>query len=82
VAAALGAHLVLDVHFAAAPYSTSDLVVRDVEGARAEARVHVDEQRQVVHVGDAAHVRQHVIQPRDAEIGEPERACRHAASER
>src|SRR5439155_24436469 len=78
--AALGADLVLDVHRAGAELDERAGGARDVEGARAEAGVDVDEQRQVAYVGDAPDVGQHVIQVGDAEIRHAERSCGDAAA--
>ena len=66
---------------AAAPALISDRVgARDVEGARAEAGVDVDQQRQVADVGDAADVDQHVVEVGDAEVRHAERAGGDAAA--
>jgi hypothetical protein len=43
--------------------------------AEAEAGVDVDQQRRVAHVGDAADVGQHVVQVRDAQVGQAQRAA-------
>jgi len=45
----------------------------DVECARAEARIDVDEEREIADIGDAANVREHVVEVRDAEIGHAQR---------
>ena len=64
-----------------APALISDLHgARDVEGARAEAGVDVDQQRQVADVGDAADVGEHVVEGADAEVGQAERAGGDAAA--
>ena len=66
---------------AAAPDLIIDLTVRATLNARrAEAGVDVDQQRQVAHVGDAAHVGQHVVEVGDAEIGQAQRTGRDAAA--
>ena len=80
VAAALGADLVLDVHRRRAELDQRLDRARDVEGAGAEAGVDVDQQRQVAHVGDAAHVGQHVVEVGDAEVRQAERAGGDAAA--
>jgi hypothetical protein len=59
---------------AAAPDLISDLTVRDVEGARAETGIDVDQQRQGADIGDAADIGQDVVEIADAQIGKPERA--------
>ena len=61
VAAALGADLVFHVHGAGAGLDHRADGARDVECA-APAGVDVDQQRQRGHVGDAAHVDQHVVE--------------------
>jgi len=45
----------------------------DVEGARAEAGVDVDHQRQIADIGDAANVDQHVVECVDAQIRQAQR---------
>jgi hypothetical protein len=80
VAAALGADLVLDVHGARAELDQGLRGARDIEGARAEAGVHIHQQRQVADIGDAADVGEDVVEVRDAEVGQAERAGGHAAA--
>jgi len=80
VAAALGADLVLDVAGGGTGLDQRLHRARDVERARAEAGVDVHHQRQVAHVGDAAHVDQHVFQGVDAQVRQPQRAGRDAAA--
>ena len=80
VAAALGADLVLDVHGGGAGLDQRARGARHVEGARAEAGVDVDQQRQVADVGDAADVDEHVVQVGDAEVRHAERAGGDAAA--
>jgi hypothetical protein len=65
---------------AAAPNLIIDLTVRDVEGRGAEAGVDIHQQRQVAHVGDAAHVGQHVVQVGDAQVRQAQGAGGHAAT--
>jgi hypothetical protein len=80
VAAALGLHLVLDVAAGGAGADEFTHGAGDVEGAGTKARVRVHQQRQCGHVGDAAHVLQHVVQRADAEIRQAQRAGRHPPS--
>src|SRR6185503_7071982 len=80
VAAALGAHLVLDVHGGGAELDQRARGARHVERAGAEAGVDVDQQRQVAHVGDAPDVGEHVVEVGDAEVRHAERAGGHAAA--
>jgi hypothetical protein len=75
--AALGADLVFDMHGGGAELDQRLDGARDVEGRGAEAGVDIDQQRQVAHVGDAAHVGQHVIQIGDAQVRQ---ANRHTAT--
>src|SRR5690349_6639674 len=80
MAAALGADLVLDVHGRGAELDQRACGARDVECARAEAGVDVDEERQVAYFGDAADVGEDVVEAGDAEIGHAERAGGDAAA--
>ena len=73
VAAALGAHLVFDVHRACAGLDHRPDGARDVERRGPESRVDVDQERQRADVGDPPHVGEHVVEIADAEIGEAER---------
>ena len=79
VTAALGLHLVFQVH--AAGTGTAQLAGRagDVE-SRAPTGVGVDEQRQLGRAGDAAHVFADVVETGDAEIGKSERGIRNAGT--
>jgi hypothetical protein len=77
VAAALGLHLVLDVAAGGARADQFAHGAGNIEGAGAEARVRVHQQRQRRHVGDAAHVLQNVVQRADAQIRQAQRAGRH-----
>ena len=79
MAAALGAHLVFNVHGGRAGLDHGADGARDVEGA-APAGVDVDEQRQRGGVGDAADVGQHVFHGADAEVGKPEGVGGHASA--
>ncbi len=79
MAAALGAHLVFDVHGGCAGLDHLADGARDVEGA-APAGVDVDEQRQGAGVGDAADVGEHVFHGADAEVGKAERVGGHASA--
>jgi len=80
MAAALGADLILDVQRGRAELDEAPDRARDVERARAEARVHVHQQWQIAHVRDAADVGEYVVQRVDAQIRHAERAGRHAAA--
>jgi hypothetical protein len=53
---------------------------RHVEGGGTEARVGVDQQRQVAYVGDAADVGQHIVQAGNAQVGQTQRASRDTAA--
>ena len=80
MAAALGAHLVFDVASGGAGLDQALDGALDVEGGGAKARVDVNQQGRVTHVGDAAHVDQHVVHRVDAQIGQAQRACGHTAT--
>ena len=80
VPAALRADLILDVHRACAELDQRFHRARDVERGRAEARVHVDQQRQRRRVRDPADVGQHIVEVADAEIRQAERAGGDAAA--
>ena len=77
--AALGLHLILDVHGARPGCDQRSHRARDVERAP-ESRVGVDEQRQRGDAGDATYVRENVVQRRDPEIGQSEGARGDAAA--
>jgi len=66
--------MVFDVHRRRARLDQRLDGARDVEGARAETGIGVDQQRQGAHVRHAAHVGEHVLETADAQIGEPEGA--------
>ncbi|MOA02418.1 hypothetical protein D3C78_1218690 [compost metagenome] len=80
MAATLGADLVFDVGSGGAGLDQVLDGTLDVEGARTEAGVDVDQQRQVADVGDAAYVGEHVIQGVDAQIRQAQGASGHAAT--
>ena len=65
---------------AAAPNDQALDRAGDVEGRRTEAGVDVDQQRHVAHVGDAAHVGQHVVHGVDAQVRQAQRAGGDAAA--
>jgi len=79
VPAALGLDLILDVHGAGAGGDQRSDRPCDAEGAP-EPGVGVDQERQPGHAADAAHIGEHVVERGDAEIGQPERPRRDAAS--
>ena len=79
VAAALGTDLVFDVHGRRPGLDQRTDGARHVEGRRAESGVGIDQQRQRARVGDAADVGQHVVERRDAEVGNAQRAGRDPA---
>src|SRR5690606_4336330 len=80
VAAALGANLVFDVAGGGASLDQALDGALDVEGRGTEARVDVDQQGQVAHVGDAARVDQHVVHRVDAQVRQAQGARGHAAA--
>ena len=80
MAAALGADLVLDVAGGGAGLDQRLDGALDVEGAGAEAGVDVDQQRHIAHIGDAAHIDQHVVHRVDAQVGQAQGARGHAAA--
>ena len=77
MAAALGLHLVLEVH---ARRARADELARGAGNREcgAETRVGIDEQRQVGRAADAPRVLADVIQARDAEVRQAERGIRDA----
>jgi hypothetical protein len=80
VPASLGADLVFDMAGGGAELDQALHGARDVECARAEAGVDVHQQRQLAHIGDAAHIGQHVVERVDAQVGQTERTGRHTAA--
>ncbi|MET3714094.1 hypothetical protein ABMD26_000342 [Pseudomonas sp. PvP001] len=80
MATALGAHLVFDVHGRGAELDHRLDGAGDIKGRRAETGVDVDQQRQIAHIGDAAHVGQHIVQTGNAQIGKAQGAGRNAAT--
>ena len=79
VAAALGAHLVLNVHGCRAGLDHLADGARNVEGS-APAGVDIDQQRQRGGVGDAPDIGQHIFHGADAEVRNAERIGRHASA--
>ena len=79
MATALLRHLVLDVHGRGAVTDQRAHGARNIEGA-AEAGIHVHQQGQIAHRGDAAHVGEHVFQGADAEVRHAQRIGGHAAA--
>ncbi|MNQ91315.1 hypothetical protein D3C85_1066880 [compost metagenome] len=80
VAAALGADLVLDMGGGSAGLDQVLDGALDIEGAGTEAGVDIHQQRQVAHVGDAAHIGEHVVQGVDAQVRQAQGASGHAAT--
>ncbi len=80
MAATLGADLVLDMNGRRAELDHRLDRARHVERRGTEPGVHVHQQRQVAHVGDTAHIGQHVIQAGDAQVRHAEGAGGHAAA--
>ena len=72
--APFSAYLVFDVHRGGAELDQRFHGARDVECARPETGIDIDQQRQRADVGDAAHIGQHVVEIADAEIGQAQRA--------
>jgi len=72
--AALGLHLILDVHGARAGGDQRSNGARDVERAP-ESGVGIHQKRQPGHARDPPHVRQHVLESRDTQIRHSERAA-------
>jgi hypothetical protein len=79
VAAALGAHLVFNVHRRRAGLDHLPNGPRNVEGP-APAGIDIDQQRQAACVGNAPHVGQHVFHGADAQVRHAQRVGRHAAA--
>ena len=78
--AALGAHLVFDMDGGGAELDHRLDGTRHVERRGAETGVHVHQQRQVAHVGNAAHVGEHVIQAGDTQVRHAEGAGGYTAT--
>src|SRR6267378_5755757 len=78
--AALSADLILDMHGAGAELDERARRAGDVEGARAEPGIDVDQQWQVADIGDAADIRKHIVEVRDTEVRHAERAGGNAAA--
>lgn len=69
MAATLGAHLVFGMKSGSAEFDQRFDGACQVECARAEPCIYVDQQRQVADVGDTANVGEHVVERGDAEVG-------------
>jgi hypothetical protein len=78
VAAALGAHLVLNMHGSRPGLDHGADGAGDVERS-APAGVDVDQQRKVDHIGNPPNIRQHIFHGADAEVGYAERVGCHAS---
>jgi hypothetical protein len=72
MAAALGLHLVFDVHSRRAELDQRLDRARDVEGA-AEAGIASTSSGRLADIGNAAHVGEHVVERADAKVGHAER---------
>ena len=79
VAAALGAHLVLDVHGCRAGLDHLADGARNIEGS-APSGVDIDQQRQRAGVGDAPDIGQHVFHGGDAQVRNAQRIGGHASA--
>ncbi|MCY1305312.1 hypothetical protein D9M70_551080 [compost metagenome] len=80
MAATLGADLVLDMGGGGAGLDQILDGALDVEGAGTETGVDIHQQRQVAHVGDAAHIGEHVVQGVDAQVRQAQGTRGHAAT--
>jgi hypothetical protein len=77
VTAALGGHLVLEVHAAGAGADQLTRGARDVERT-AEAGVGIDQKRQLARPADAAHVLAHVVERGHPQVRQSEGRIGHA----
>ena len=77
---ALGAHLILDMDGGSTELAHRTHGTGNVESRGPEAGVDIHQQRQVAHVGDAAHVGEHVVEATDAQVRQAQGAGGHAAT--
>ncbi len=77
--AALGAHLVLDVHGGSSGALHGANGAGDIEGA-SPPRVDVDQQRQRGDFGDTANIDQHIFHAADPKIGHAKRVGSHSSA--
>ncbi|MNS79945.1 hypothetical protein D3C72_1136110 [compost metagenome] len=80
MAAALGANLVLDMDGGSAELAHRAHGTGNVEGRGAKTGIDIHQQRQVAHVGDAAHVGEYIVQAADAQVRQAQRTGGDAAT--